>query len=181
MLFIVSEVMLFASFFWAYFHFAADPSVHIGCVWPPEGIEPLNPFGVPLLNTYILLFSGATVTYTHYSVISGNLPDTELGFMMTLFLAGLFTLFQLLEYKAATFTIADGVYGSTFYMITGLHGLHVIVGTIFLFVCFVRTIFRHFTRDHHLGLEFAIWYWHFVDVVWLFVFTGVYYWGSIRV
>jgi cytochrome c oxidase subunit 3 len=179
-LFLISEVMFFFSFFWAFFHLSADPSIYIGCLWPPEGIEPLNPLGVPLLNTYILLFSGATITYTHYSIIAGCIRNTFNGYIATLFLAILFTCLQLLEYKAATFSIADGVYGSTFFMTTGLHGLHVIVGTIFILICAIRTYFHHFTRDHHLGLEFAIWYWHFVDVVWLFVFTFIYYWGSIR-
>jgi len=180
MLFIASEVMFFFSFFWAFFDFSADPSVYIGCLWPPEGIDPLDPLDVPLINTYVLLLSGATITYTHYSLISNAKRDTLLGFLATLSLAYLFTVNQIEEYKEATFSIADGVYGSTFFMITGLHGLHVIVGTIFIFVCFVRAVFKHFTPTHHVGLELAIWYWHFVDVVWLFVFTFIYYWGSIR-
>jgi len=179
-LFIVSEVMFFFSFFWAFFHFSADPSVYIGCLWPPEGIEPLNPKRIPLYNTYILLFSGATITYTHYSVIAQIKKNTDFGFWSTLLLAVLFTCNQEFEYQVSTFSIADGVYGSTFFMITGLHGLHVIIGTIFIYICWWRFKFQHFKPNHHLGLEFAIWYWHFVDVVWLFVFTFIYYWGSIR-
>jgi len=177
-LFIFSEVMFFFGFFWAYFHLAIDPSIHIGSVWPPDGIIALKPQGVPLLNTYILLLSGATITYTHYSLISGNIYATSWGYMLTLLLGCLFTVIQLSEYIEVRFSIADSVYGSTFFMITGLHGAHVIVGTLFIFVGFYRTLAGHFTRSHHLGFEFAVWYWHFVDVVWLFVFTFIYFWGS---
>jgi len=178
-LFIFSEVMFFVSFFWAFFHLSIDPSVFIGAIWPPEGIVPFNAYAIPLLNTYILLLSGATITYTHYSLIAGNKSDTFFGFSLTLLLGLIFSGLQLYEYIVAPFSISDGVYGSTFFMITGLHGSHVIVGTIFIAVCFIRTYFSHFTRTHHLGFEFAVWYWHFVDVVWLFVYTFIYLWGSL--
>jgi len=177
-LFIFSEVMFFFGFFWAYFHLSIDPSVHIGSIWPPDGIVPLRPQGIPLLNTYILVLSGATITYTHYSLVSGNIYTTSWGYVLTLFLGCLFTAIQLSEYFSVPFSIADSVYGSTFFMITGLHGAHVIVGTLFILVGFYRTLAGHFTTTHHLGFEFAVWYWHFVDVVWLFVFSFVYFWGS---
>jgi len=177
-LFILSEVMFFAGLFWAFFHLSIDPSVHIGAVWPPDGIIPLKPQGIPLLNTYILLLSGATITYTHYSLISGDIYATTWGYVLTISLGLLFTVIQLSEYFSVPFSFSDSVYGSTFFAITGFHGVHVIIGTIFIMVAFARTLAGHFTREHHLGFEFAAWYWHFVDVIWLFVFTFVYFWGS---
>jgi len=178
-LFIFSEIMFFVSFFWAFFHLSIDPSIFLGAIWPPEGIVPFNPYAIPLLNTYILLLSAATITYTHYSLIAGNKSDTLFGFFLTLVLGIGFSGLQLYEYIVAPFSISDGVYGSTFFMITGLHGSHVLIGTFFIGVCFFRTYFGHFTRTHHVGFEFAVWYWHFVDVVWLFVYTFIYLWGSI--
>jgi len=177
-LFIVSEVMFFFGFFWAFFHSALSPAIAIGCIWPPRAITPFNPASTPLVNTLILLMSGATITYTHHSLVEGNFAKTFIGFFETLFYAILFTILQIEEYTTAPFAISDGIYGSVFYMITGLHGFHVIIGTLFIFVCFLRFLRSHFTRDHHLGFEFAVWYWHFVDVVWLFVYTFVYWWGG---
>jgi len=177
-LFIFSEIMFFFSFFWAFFHVSIDPSIFIGAIWPPEGIVPLDPLAIPLLNTVILVFSGATITYTHYMLIAAAYFNTCLGYIITLFLALMFTVLQLYEYNVSTFSIADGIYGSTFFLITGFHGAHVIAGTIFIIVCFIRTIVGHFTTTHHLGFEFAAWYWHFVDIVWLFVYTFIYLWGS---
>jgi len=177
-LFIFSEVMFFFSFFWAFFDLAVEPSIFIGAAWPPDGIATLNSFGIPLFNTFVLVFSGVTITYTHYAIIARLFKRALIGYILTLFLALVFTLHQLYEYEVSTFTISDGVYGSTFYMITGFHGIHVIIGTIFIFVCFLRTIAGHFTTRHHLGFEFAAWYWHFVDIVWLFVYMFVYVWGS---
>lgn len=178
-LFIVSEVMFFFGFFWAFFHSALSPSIAIGCVWPPEGIIPFDPLSTPFVNTCVLLLSGATITYTHHGLISGNFPLTLIGFFETLFFALLFTLLQLEEYINASFAISDGIFGTVFYMITGLHGTHVIIGTIFIFVCFIRFLKSHFTRQHHLGFEFSAWYWHFVDVVWLFVYIFLYWWGGL--
>jgi len=178
-LFLLSEVMFFFAFFWGFFHSSLAPSIEIGCVWPPYGIVTFNPLQVPFLNTCILLLSGATITFTHHSLISGEVEFAVLGFIETLFCALLFTLFQLDEYLTAPFSISDGIYGSVFYMITGLHGSHVIIGTLFIFVTFLRFLQRHFTKEHHLGFEFAAWYWHFVDVVWLYVYIIVYCWGSL--
>jgi len=177
-LFIISEVFFFLAFFWAFFHSSLAPSIEIGAIWPPKGIKVLNPWEVPLLNTIILLSSGATVTWAHHSIVNRDLENATLGLSLTLDLAVLFTILQILEYKEAPFTIADGVYGSTFFMATGFHGLHVIIGTIFLYVCLVRLIKYHFTNTHHFGFEAAAWYFHFVDVVWLFLFVSIYWWGG---
>jgi cytochrome c oxidase subunit 3 len=177
-LFIISEVMFFFAFFWAFFHSSLSPAIQIGAVWPPKGIETLNAFDVPFLNTVILLSSGATATFAHHSILAGNRADTIYGLIATIVLALIFTGLQYFEYVGATFTIADSVYGSCFFLATGFHGFHVIVGTLFLLVCLGRLISHHFTKEHHFGLEAALWYWHFVDVVWLFLFITIYYWGN---
>ena len=176
-LFIISEVFFFISIFWAYFHSSLVPTVELGSLWPPKGIEALNPWEVPLLNTILLLSSGASVTWAHHSIIGGDIKSCIKGLILTLILAVLFTLLQGFEYYNAPFTIADGIYGSCFYFGTGFHGLHVIIGTIFLFVCLIRIKNFQFTNSHHAGFEFAIFYWHFVDVVWLFLFISIYCWG----
>lgn len=177
-LFIVSEIMFFVSFFWAYFHSSLVPTIQIGCVWPPVGIKPFSPWGVPLLNTIILLLSGATVTWVHYAIIGRVSNSVVYGFLFTVILAIFFTGLQGMEYYEAPFTIASSVYGAIFFIATGFHGLHVIVGTIYLFVCFLRYLAGHFSERHHVGFEGAAWYWHFVDVVWLFLFISIYWWGS---
>jgi cytochrome c oxidase subunit 3 len=179
-LFIVSEVMFFFAFFWAFFHSALAPTIQINSVWPPTGFESLvfNFLEVPLLNTLILLLSGATITWAHHSLIEGNYFDTIYAFIYTLFLAILFLLFQAFEYIEATFTISDSVYGSTFFMSTGFHGFHVFIGTCFILICFIRHVNTHFSKKHHFGFEAAAWYWHFVDVVWLFLVVVIYIWGN---
>jgi cytochrome c oxidase subunit 3 len=177
-LFVTSEVMFFLSIFWAFFHSSLSPTVELGSSWPPVGIEPLNPFEIPLLNTVILLSSGATVTYGHHSLIMGNREGVLTILIMTILLALFFTGLQGFEYYNAPFTFADGAYGSTFFIATGFHGLHVLIGTLFLFVCFIRIFSYHLTEHHHLGFEAAILYWHFVDVVWLFLFISIYWWGG---
>jgi len=271
-LFIISEVMFFFSFFWAFFHVSLSPSIELGCVWPPKGLENLviSPFGAPLLNTIILVSSGVTLTCAHYAFLifcyrmrifanymtllsllglfkglwmramirkflliqaeyvegyhlfftrefwlkhknvlkvfsrasalhfytiksrlfhkillkitfskyNSKMVCIYTYFLATLLLAIFFTISQGLEYISAAVCISDGVYGSTFYIMTGFHGFHVIVGTIFLIVCFVRILIRSFSYVHFIGLEAAIWYWHFVDVVWLFLYLFVYVWGN---
>jgi cytochrome c oxidase subunit 3 len=177
-LFIISEVLFFVAFFWAFFHSSLAPSVELGAIWPPKGIHVLNQWEVPLLNTVILLSSGATVTWAHHAIISGDRLGAILGLTFTVILALIFTALQGFEYYEAPFTIADGVYGSTFFVATGFHGLHVIIGTIFLSVCLIRLIKYHFTKHHHFGFEAAAWYFHFVDVVWLFLFVSIYWWGA---
>lgn len=177
-LFIVSEIFFFISIFWAYFHSALAPTVELGTSWPPVGIDPLNPFEIPLLNTILLLSSGASVTYAHHSLIEGNRRGTLLGIIITVILAVLFTALQGFEYYEAPFTLTDGAYGSTFFFATGFHGLHVMIGTAFIAVAFFRILSYHLTDHHHLGFEASILYWHFVDVVWLFLYVSIYWWGS---
>lgn len=176
-LFILSEVMFFFAFFWAYFHSSLAPAIEIGSIWPPQGIAVFNPWGIPLLNTFILLLSGLTITYAHHALTAGDRVYAKDGFAFTIILALLFTLLQVYEYRQAPFNISDGIYGSTFFMATGFHGFHVLIGTIFILVCFLRH--HQFTRTHMVGFESAAWYWHFVDVVWLFLFVTIYWWGSL--
>jgi cytochrome c oxidase subunit 3 len=177
-LFIVSEVLFFISFFWAFFHSRLAPSVEIGITWPPKNIIPFNPFQIPLLNTIILLSSGISVTWAHHRLIENNHTQTIKGLAVTVILGLYFSTLQAFEYIEAPFTFADSVYGSTFYIATGFHGLHVIVGTRFLSVCLYRLLRFQFSHKHHFGFEAAAWYWHFVDVVWLFLFITIYWWGS---
>ena len=164
-LFIISELMAFFSVFWAYFHSSLAPTPEIGGIWPPLGIQILDPFAIPLLNTVLLLSSGAFITYAHHAIIKGNRRSAIIGTIFTLIFATVFTALQYYEYSEAGFTIADSVYGTVFFASTGLHGFHVIVGTIFIGVQFVRLLNHHITTSHHVGLESAIAYWHFVDVV----------------
>nr|YP_010323265.1 cytochrome c oxidase subunit III [Leptophyton benayahui]UKP88400.1 cytochrome c oxidase subunit 3 [Leptophyton benayahui] len=177
-LFIISEVCFFFAFFWAFFHSSLSPSIELGAIWPPAGIEVLDPFSVPLLNTAILLSSGATVTWAHHAILSSERRASLLALTCTVLLGVMFTGLQAMEYYEAPFTISDSVYGSTFFVATGFHGFHVIIGTIFLAVCLVRLASGHFTNHHHFGFEAASWYWHFVDVVWLFLYVCIYWWGS---
>nr|YP_002727915.1 cytochrome c oxidase subunit III [Geocoris pallidipennis]ABZ02013.1 cytochrome c oxidase subunit III [Geocoris pallidipennis]UPL65447.1 cytochrome c oxidase subunit III [Geocoris pallidipennis] len=177
-LFIVSEVFFFISFFWGFFHSSLSPSIEIGMTWPPKGIKTFNPMEVPLMNTMILLCSGISVTWAHHSIMNKNHSQTLQGLIVTVILGILFTMLQAYEYMEASFCISDSVYGSTFYMATGFHGLHVIIGTTFLMVCLLRHMMFHFSNIHHFGFEAAAWYWHFVDVVWIFLYISIYWWGS---
>jgi len=179
-LFILSEVLFFAAFFWAYFNSSLAPNIEIGAVWPPMGINVFNPWEVPLLNTLILLLSGVTITWSHHAILAGQRKEAIISLLITVILGFSFTVLQVVEYVEATFSISDGIYGSTFYMATGFHGVHVIIGTTFLLVCLIRLIKYHFTPKHHFGFEAAAWYWHFVDVVWLFLFVTVYWWGGLQ-
>jgi len=177
-LFIVTEAFFFLSIFWAYFHSSLAPTVELGVQWPPVGITPLSALNVPLLNTMLLVSSGATVTYGHHAIFRGSRSGTLLGVSLTVVLALVFTALQGLEYDVAGFSMPDGAFGSCFFFSTGFHGFHVIVGTIIIAVGLLRTLFYHFTTSHHIGLEAAILYWHFVDVVWLFLYLAIYWWGS---
>lgn len=177
-LFIVSEVIFFFPFFWAFFHSSLNPSFVIGGVWPPVGIIPINPYGIPLFNTCLLLWSGFIITWSHLALRGGGKLQSLIPLVITISLACLFLSLQIFEYYTASFSISDSIYGSVFYITTGLHGFHVFIGTIFLIVCLVRLILNHFTRTQHLGFEFAIWYWHFVDAVWILVYAFIYVWGS---
>ena len=178
-LFIASEVMFFFGFFWAFYAACLSPTVEIGGIWPPPGVDVLNPWEVPFLNTLILLVSGATCTWAHDAMICGDRQGVLLGLLATVSLGAVFTALQGVEYLDANFTISDGIYGSTFFLATGFHGFHVLVGSTFLVVCLMRANNHHFTRQHHFGFEAAAWYWHFVDVVWLFLFVSIYWWGGL--
>lgn len=180
-LFIVSELMAFLSIFWAYFHSSLSPAIEIGGTWPPFGITTLDPFAIPLLNTILLLSSGAFITYAHHALIKGNRRSAILGTFITIVFAIVFTCLQYYEYVEAGFSIADSIFGTVFFCSTGLHGLHVIVGTTFIAVQFFRLLFHQLTKSHHIGMESAIAYWHFVDVVWLFLYAFVYLWASTSV
>nr|YP_002265593.1 cytochrome c oxidase subunit III [Tetraphalerus bruchi]ACF35126.1 cytochrome c oxidase subunit III [Tetraphalerus bruchi] len=177
-LFITSEVLFFMSFFWGFFHSSLSPTVELGMMWPPVGIKPFNPLEIPLLNTLILLSSGVTVTWAHHSMMENNSSQATQSLILTIMLGIYFSILQGFEYMEAPFTIADSVYGSSFFMATGFHGIHVIIGTSFLVVCLMRHLKNHFSQIHHFGFEAAAWYWHFVDVVWLFLYISIYWWGS---
>lgn len=178
LLFIASEVMFFVAFFWAYFDFAFYPREASGGVWPPKGIAVFDPFQLPLLNTLILLLSGCTVTWAHHGLIHGDRKALIQGLAISVCLGLIFTALQAWEYSHAAFGFREGIYPSTFFMATGFHGFHVIVGTSFLAVCLFRALKGHFTPEKHVGFEAAAWYWHFVDVVWLFLFVGIYWFTS---
>lgn len=193
-LFLVSEAMFFFSFFWSFFHYSLNPSVHTGCVWPVFGIIPVNPYHLPLLNTFVLVMSGVYATASHFHMSSGVSGPIEFKtnfFAGNIFLIGLkeslivsialgiiFIYTQGYEFSVADFGITDSVYGSIFYILTGFHGLHVIIGVIFLLVSLFRYLKNHFFYETHLGFLFSVWYWHFVDIIWIFVYLFVYIWGG---
>ncbi|MBL8670793.1 MAG: cytochrome c oxidase subunit 3 [Alphaproteobacteria bacterium] len=197
-LFIASEVMFFVAFFWAFFDASLFPKAmtsgawvpadtywvpvesitkRIG-IWPPKGVETFAAFELPFLNTLVLLLSGTTVTWAHHCILHDDRKGAVRGLAITVLLGLAFTGLQAYEYSHAKFSFAEGIYPSTFFMATGFHGFHVIIGTLFLAVCLFRAWKGHFTSKSHFGFEAAAWYWHFVDVVWLFLFCGVYWWGG---
>jgi cytochrome c oxidase subunit III len=184
-MFIASEVMFFVAWFWAYFDVALFPDAAeqfqraevTGGVWPPADIETFDPWHLPLFGTLILLTSGTTVTWAHHALIENDRQSVKWGLWLTVALGLCFTALQIYEYTHAYFSFSGNIYGATFFMATGFHGAHVIIGTIFLAVCLWRVYLGHFTPKHHLGFESAAWYWHFVDVVWLFLFAAIYVWG----
>jgi len=179
-LFIASEVMFFVAWFWAFFDASLFPSTveAVGGVWPPKGIAAIDPFELPLLNTLILLCSGTTVTWAHHALIHGDREGLKKGLWCTIILGLVFSSIQAFEYIHAPFAFKGNIFGATFFMATGFHGFHVIVGTIFLAVCLKRAYNGDFTPRQHFGFEAAAWYWHFVDVVWLFLYLSIYIWGS---
>ncbi|MEI2807770.1 cytochrome c oxidase subunit 3 [Albidovulum sp.] len=182
-LFIMSEVMFFSAWFWTFFKHALYPmgpeSPLKDGVWPPEGIQTFDPWHLPLINTLILLCSGAAVTWAHHALVhENNRKDLVNGLALGAALGVLFTFFQAYEYSHAAFGFAGNIYGASFFMATGFHGAHVIIGSIFLLVCMFRAMKGDFTPQQHVGFEAAAWYWHFVDVVWLFLFASIYIWGS---
>jgi heme/copper-type cytochrome/quinol oxidase subunit 3 len=175
LLFIASEVMFFVAFFWAFFDASLYPDTG---VWPPAGVETFSAWDIPLINTLILLLSGCTVTWAHAALLKDDRVNLINGLAYTIVLGIAFTALQIYEYDHATFKFTDGIYSSTFYLATGFHGFHVFVGTCFLIVCWFRARAGHFTSEQHFGFEAAAWYWHFVDVVWLFLFVSIYWWGG---
>ncbi len=187
-LFIASEVMFFVAWFWAYFNWALFPhsgevgpiarNIELGGVWPPAGVATFDPFHLPLYNTLILLLSGTTVTWAHHALLQNNRKELIQGLSCTIALGVVFTILQAVEYGSAALDFSGNVYGAVFFMATGFHGFHVIVGTIFLAVCLFRALGGAFTPKQHFGFEAAAWYWHFVDVVWLFLFLTIYILGQ---
>lgn len=179
LLFILSEVCFFFSFFWAFYDASIAPTIDIGIIWPPKGIMPLRVYSVPLLNTVILLSRGITVTWAHHALINNYYNKSLVRLIVTVLLGAYFIVMQYVEYNEASFAIADGVYGSTFFIATGFHGIHVTIGALFLLYVFVVLIQGKLLYNHHFRFEAAAWYWHFVDVVWLVLFLSVYWWGSL--
>ena len=195
-LFIMSEVMFFSAWFWSFFKHAIFPLADVpdlfleggadlsttayaaAAAWPPEGIVTFDAWDLPLLNTMILLLSGCTVTWAHHALLEGKRPAMLYGLLFTVLLGAIFTMFQAYEYSHAEFGFRDNIYGANFFMATGFHGFHVLVGTLFLLVMLIRANRGEMTAEKHLGFEAAAWYWHFVDVVWLFLFAGIYVWGG---
>jgi len=177
-LFISSEVMFFVAFFWAYYNSALFPSAAIGGIWPPANITTSATFDIPWFMTLILLLSGTTVTWAHHAVLENRQKQAVRALILTVALGISFTICQAYEYLHTDFSLQSGIFGSTFFMATGFHGLHVIIGTIFLAVCLGRAKRGDFKPDSHFGLTAAAWYWHFVDVVWLFLFASVYWYGA---
>ncbi|MFQ6549143.1 cytochrome c oxidase subunit 3 [Aestuariibius sp. 2305UL40-4] len=178
--FIMSEVMFFAAWFWSFFKHAIYPMETFSeGQWPPPSIETFDPWHLPLINTLILLCSGAAATWAHHALVhENNREDMKWGLILAIALGVLFTGFQAYEYAHAAFGFSGNIYGANFFMATGFHGAHVIIGTVFLFVCLLRVYRGHFTPEKHVGFEAAAWYWHFVDVVWLFLFAAIYIWGG---
>nr|WRK21497.1 cytochrome c oxidase subunit III [Nionia sp.] len=177
-LFILSEVLFFSSFFWAFFHSSLSPTVEIGLQWPPFGIKTFDPMNIPMLNTTILLSSGISMTWAHNALLKKEFNQMMQSMILTSFLGIYFTILQSYEYVESSFCISDSIYGSTFFMSTGFHGIHVIIGTMFIIISTLRMKNLHFSSMHHVGFEASAWYWHFVDVVWLFLYISVYWWGG---
>nr|QXM17009.1 cytochrome c oxidase subunit 3 [Aeolothrips indicus] len=178
MLFIISEVFFFLSFFWAFFHSSLSPDINIGMSWPAPGIMSFSPMGIPMLNTVILLSSGVTITWSHHAFMIGDLKKSKISLLLTILLGVFFTIMQWFEYLSAPFTIADCIYGSTFFMTTGFHGIHVIIGSIIIITSLIRLIMNHFSSSHFICFLVAAWYWHFVDFVWLILYLSMYWWGG---
>nr|ALO64461.1 cytochrome c oxidase subunit III [Hylaeus confusus] len=175
-LFIVSELFFFISFFWTYFHSAISPNIEIGSMWPPKMINMFNPYDIPLLNSIILISSGLTITWSHHSLINNKMNSSLKSLFMSIMLGIYFSSLQAIEYFEAQFCFNDSIFGSTFFMMTGFHGLHVIIGILFLSTCHIRMTDNNFSKIHHFHFEAASWYWHFVDIVWLFLYISVYWW-----
>lgn len=180
MLFILSETMFFIGFFWGYFHFSLAPAALIGLQWPPEGIKPINPSGLAFINTVLLLYSSVTLHYAYKLFFTKNPAKTFHFLFITIILGIIFLICQIIEYINLHFSINSSVYGSIFFLLTGCHGLHVFVGLILLIISSFRLLKAHFSKSSHLGFKVAIWYWHFVDIIWIFVYLIIYWWTFLR-
>lgn len=178
LIFISSEVLFFSRFFWAYFHAGRRPNVEIGQIWPPNKVESFNPINVPLLNTIILVRSGFSVTWTHHAILEKSIGKRKNILLITCLLGGYFSVLQKMEYDQSQFSINDSSYGTIFFIATGFHGIHVIIGTTFLLVNYFFLKKMLVRNSHHIGFELAAWYWHFVDVVWLVLYLSIYWWGK---
>jgi len=174
-LFITSEVFFFVSFFWGYFHRRLSPNIDIGQIWPPYFINSFNPINVPLLNTIILLSSGVRVTWSHHAILNNQMKKANFSLLLTILLGLYFSFLQGMEYFQAEFCIRDSIYGSSFFIATGFHGLHVMIGSTFLLMCYIRMKNFQISSNHLIGFEAAAWYWHFVDIVWLFLYISIYW------
>nr|WRQ18243.1 cytochrome c oxidase subunit 3 [Multinervis sp.] len=177
-MFIASEIMFFLSFFWTFLNSSLSPNIEIGLLWPPKSVKTFNPLGIPMLNTMILLTSGISLTWAHNSLLKNNFEQTVKSMIITITLGMYFSLLQMFEYYESPFSISDSIYGSTFFISTGFHGIHVIIGTIFILISLIRIKYLHMSKKHHLGFETSAWYWHFVDVVWLLLYLLIYWWGE---
>lgn len=176
-IFIISEIFFFIRFFWSFFHFIFSPDIIIGSIWPYNGINPINYINLPILNSLLLISSGCSVTWSHYMILNNKINESKIRLLITVFLGIIFILLQLFEYIVSSFCFSDGVFGSIFFLATGFHGIHVIIGTLFLFFIYLRIKNNHFCYKHIIGFEFSIWYWHFVDVVWLYLYIIIYWLG----
>lgn len=177
-LFIISELFLFISFFWNFLHNSLAPSIELGLNWPPKNIIFFNPILIPILNTIILLTSSFTVTLTHLYLLNNNKKKSILFINLTIILSIYFLFLQIIEYKQATFTFSDSIFGSSFYIATGFHGIHVLIGTIFLLTNLIRIINIQISFIHHIRFELAAWYWHFIDIIWLILYITFYWWNN---
>nr|YP_009708261.1 cytochrome c oxidase subunit III [Paracolopha morrisoni]QEV85460.1 cytochrome c oxidase subunit III [Paracolopha morrisoni] len=177
-LFIISEMFLFISFFWNFLHNSLAPSIELGLNWPPKNIIFFDPMLIPLLNTIILLTSSFTITLTHFYLLTNNKKKTLMFMNLTIILSIYFLILQMIEYKQATFTFSDSIFGSSFYMATGFHGLHVLIGTLYLLINLIRLIKNQISFIHHISFELAAWYWHFIDIIWLFLYMTFYWWNN---
>lgn len=177
-IFIISEILFFIRFFWTFFNSIISPDISIGLNWPPYEINVINFLNLPLLNSLLLIRSACSLTWRHYKILRNNLKSSKLSLIITKFLGLNFLLCQIFEYYTSIFSISDGIFCSIFFISTGFHGIHVLIGLIFLFFMFIRIKLNHFSKDHFIGFEFSIWYWHFVDIVWLFLYLIIYWLGS---
>lgn len=175
-LFIISEIMFFLSFFWAYFHIRIRPNIEIGQLWPPIEIKSFNPTNVPLLNTIILIRSGFSITWSHHLILENKIKKAYITLKITFMLGAYFSILQIIEYYQAEFSLNDSFYGTIFFIATGFHGIHVLIGSTFILINIIIIKKKYLTKNHHIGFEISAWYWHFVDIIWLFLYLAVYWW-----